>query len=106
VLVVEEGKKKLTITFGNLKNKLYITNMKKIFLFTAEWCPGCKTLEPIMDKISATIPVDKINIDYELDRARAANVMSVPTVVLAENGQEIKRFVGAKSYEQILEFIR
>jgi len=80
--------------------------MKKLFLFTAEWCPGCKTLEPIMDKISATIPVDKVNIDYEMDRARAANVMSVPTVVLAENGQEIKRSVGAKSYEQMLEFIK
>lgn len=80
--------------------------MKKLFLFTAEWCPGCKTLEPVMDKISATIPVEKINIDYEMDRARSANVMSVPTVVLAENGQEIKRFIGAKSYEQMLEFIQ
>ena len=80
--------------------------MKQLFLFTAEWCPGCKTLEPTMDRIKSTIPVEKINIDYESDRARAANVMSIPTVVLAENGQEIKRFVGAKTYEQVLEFIR
>ena len=80
--------------------------MKKIFLFTAEWCPGCKTLEPTMDRIKATIPVEKINIDYESDRARVANIMSIPTVVLAENGQEIKRFVGVKTYEQVLEFIR
>ena len=80
--------------------------MKQLFYFTAEWCQPCQSFSPIMDKISTTIPVDKINIDYELDRARAANVMSVPTVVLAENGQEIKRFVGAKSYEQMLEFIK
>jgi len=80
--------------------------MKQLFLFTAEWCPGCKTLEPTMDRIKSTIPVEKINIDYESSRAKAANVMSIPTVVLAENGQEIRRFVGAKSYEQILEFIR
>ena len=80
--------------------------MKKLFYFTAPWCVPCQSFSPIMDKISTTIPVDKINIDYELDRARAANVMSVPTVVLAENGQEIKRFVGAKSYEQMLEFIK
>jgi thioredoxin 1 len=81
--------------------------MKKIFLFTAEWCPGCKTLEPVMDRVrDAGVTVEKINIDYESDRARAANVMSIPTVVLAENGQEIKRFVGAKTYEQVLEFIR
>jgi thioredoxin 1 len=81
--------------------------MKKIFLFTAEWCPGCKTLEPVMDRVrDAGVTVEKINIDYESDRARAANVMSIPTVVLAENGQEIRRFVGAKTYEQVLEFIR
>jgi thioredoxin-like negative regulator of GroEL len=59
-----------------------------------------------MDKISSKISVEKINIDYETNRAKAANVMSIPTVVLAENGQEIRRFVGAKSYEQVLEFIR
>jgi thioredoxin 1 len=80
--------------------------MKQLFLFSADWCPGCKTLEPIMDKISQQIYVEKINIDYESNRAKSANVMSIPTVVLAENGQEIKRFVGAKSYEQVLEFIR
>jgi thioredoxin-like negative regulator of GroEL len=80
--------------------------MKKIFLFTAEWCPGCKTLEPVMDKINSTIPVEKVNIEYETDRTKAANVMSVPTVVLAENGQEIRRFSGVKSYEQVLEFIK
>jgi thioredoxin 1 len=80
--------------------------MKQLFLFTAEWCPGCKTLEPVMDKISSKIYVEKINIDYESDRVKAANVMSIPTVVLAENGKEIKRFVGVKSYEQVLEFIR
>jgi thioredoxin 1 len=80
--------------------------MKQIFYFSADWCPGCKTLEPVIDKISSKISVEKINIDYETNRAKSANVMSIPTVVLAENGQEIKRFVGAKSYEQVLEFIR
>ena len=79
--------------------------MKQLFLFTAEWCPGCKTLEPIMDKVSQQTYVEKINIDYESNRAKSANVMSIPTVVLAENGQEIRRFVGAKSYEQVMQFI-
>jgi thioredoxin 1 len=80
--------------------------MKQIFYFTAEWCVPCQSFSPVMDRIKATIPVEKINIDYESSRAKAANVMSIPTVVLAENGQEIKRFVGVKTYEQVLEFIR
>jgi thioredoxin 1 len=58
-----------------------------------------------MDKVGQQIGVQKINIDYEMDRARGANVMSVPTVILVENGQEVRRFVGAKSYEQVMQFI-
>ena len=79
--------------------------MKQLFYFTAPWCGPCKMLSPVMDQVSQSIPVEKINIDYEIDRAKSANVMSVPTVVLAENGQEIRRFVGARSYEQVMQFI-
>ena len=79
--------------------------MKQIFYFTAPWCQPCQVLGPTMDKVSQQMPVEKINIDYEMDRVRSANVMSVPTVVLTENGQEIRRFVGARSYEQVMQFI-
>jgi len=79
--------------------------MKQIFYFTAPWCGPCQVLGPIMDKVSQQIYVEKINIDYEMDRARTANVSSVPTVVVAENGREIRRFVGARSYEQVMHFI-
>jgi len=79
--------------------------MKKIFYFTAPWCQPCQVLGPIMDRVSGQIPVEKVNIDYEMERARSANVMSVPTVVLVENGQEVRRFTGARSYEQVMNFI-
>ena len=80
--------------------------MKQIWYFTADWCAPCKALGPTMDKVAEQVQVNKINIDYEIDRTKSANVTSIPTVVLAENGQEIKRFVGDKTYEQVLEFIR
>ena len=79
--------------------------MKQIFYFTADWCEPCQTLGPIMAKVAQQIPVEKINVDYEADRTKAANVMSVPTVVLTQNGQEIRRFVGARSFEQVIQFI-
>ena len=79
--------------------------MRQIFYFTAPWCQPCQVLGPIMDKVAGQLPVEKVNIDYEMDRARGANVMSVPTVILVENGQEVRRFVGARSYEQVMQFI-
>ena len=79
--------------------------MKKIFYFTAPWCEPCQVLGPIMDRVSGQLPVEKVNIDYEMERARSTNVGSVPTVILVENGQEIRRFTGARSYEQVMQFI-
>jgi thioredoxin-like negative regulator of GroEL len=58
-----------------------------------------------MDRVAKSISVEKITTDYEMERARSANVMSVPTVILVENGQEVRRFTGARSYEQVMQFI-
>lgn len=80
--------------------------MKKLYYYSAAWCVPCQTLSPIMDRISTQIHIEKINIDYEMDRARLANVSSVPTVILVENDQEVRRFVGVKSYQDIINFIK
>jgi len=79
---------------------------KELFYYTANWCQPCQTLGPIMEEIARQIPVHKQNIDY-VDPAilTATNVRNVPTVVLAENGQEIKRFVGIKSHSQIITWL-
>jgi thioredoxin-like negative regulator of GroEL len=79
--------------------------MKQIFYFTAEWCGPCRSLGPVMEKVAEKILVEKINIDYETDRTKAAKVMSIPTVVLVEKGEEIRRFTGPKSYQEVMNFI-
>jgi thioredoxin 1 len=80
--------------------------MKQLFYFSAEWCVPCQTLSPIMDQVSQKIPVQKINIDYEADVTSKYGVKSIPTVVLVENGQEVRRFTGARSFQQVLDFIQ
>lgn len=79
--------------------------MKTLFYFTANWCTGCQQLSPIMDQlIRQGMPIEKIDIEYETDRTKSANVLSIPTVVLAENGKEVRRFTGVKTKQQILDF--
>jgi hypothetical protein len=58
-----------------------------------------------MDRVSQQINVEKITTDYEMNKAQSANVRSVPTVILIENEQEVRRFVGTRSYEQVMQFI-
>jgi thioredoxin 1 len=79
--------------------------MKQLFYFSAEWCVPCQTLGPIMDQVSTQITVQKFNIDYEADLITKYGVRNIPTVVLVENGQEVRRFTGVKSYNDIIRFI-
>ena len=79
---------------------------KELFYYTANWCQPCQTLGPIMDEIARQIPVRKQNVDYtDPLLLESANVRSVPTVVLVENGQELKRFTGVKSNSQIITWL-
>jgi len=79
---------------------------KELYYYTAPWCNPCQTLGPIMDEVAKQISVRKQNIDY-VDPAvlTAANVKNVPTVILVENGQEIRRFNGVKSFNQIIDWL-
>jgi thioredoxin-like negative regulator of GroEL len=79
---------------------------KELFYYTANWCQPCQTLGPIMEEIARQIPVHKQNVDYtDPHLLEAANVRNVPTVILVENGQEIKRFTGVKSNSQIITWL-
>jgi len=79
--------------------------MRRLYYYSTPWCQPCQTLGPVMDQVGTVIPVVKVNVDYEADSAQRANVRSVPTVILVENDQEVRRFTGARSYEQIMQFI-
>jgi thioredoxin 1 len=79
--------------------------MKQLFYFSADWCQPCKTLAPIMEEVSSQIPVQKINIDYEADTITKYGVRNIPTVILVENGQEVRRFSGNRSYNDVIQFI-
>ena len=76
--------------------------MKQYLYFSAPWCGPCRMLGPVMERVNVTIPVQKVNIEEQSALAQQYNVRSIPTVVLLENGNEIKRIVGAKSESEYL----
>lgn len=76
--------------------------MKKLLDFYADWCPPCKTMIPVIEKLEKKFTVDKINVDDKQEMAANYSVMSIPTYVILEDDKEIKRFVGATP-ENVLE---
>ncbi|HAM08170.1 MAG TPA: thioredoxin [Collinsella sp.] len=67
--------------------------------FWAPWCGPCRSLSPIVDEVAdelaGKITVAKCNVDDNQDLAMKFGVMSIPTLVIFKNGEEIDRSVGA-----------
>ena len=79
--------------------------MKQLYYFSAPWCAPCKALGPTMNRVAEQVQVNKINIDYEADVVQKYGVRNIPTVILVENGQEVRRFSGNRSYNDVIQFI-
>lgn len=79
---------------------------KKVLLdFYAEWCGPCRMVSPIVDEIANEHPefiVGKVNVDEEEALAREFGVMSIPMLVVMENGEIVNKAVGARAKAQIL----
>lgn len=72
----------------------------------ATWCGPCKMLAPVLDEISEEITTTKffkIDVDDNEDVAREYNVMSIPTVLVFENGNLINTIVGLRGKEYLVE---
>ena len=78
----------------------------KYLYFSAAWCGPCKTLSPIMNKVSAQISVEKIDVDLDYERAQKYGVRNIPTVILVDGVTEVKRFVGVQQKQIYLNEVR
>lgn len=72
--------------------------------FYAEWCGPCKMLGPVLEVIDK-IDVLKVNVDDNQELARKYGVMSIPCLILFENGEEVKRTLGFMPKAKVEEFI-
>ena len=73
--------------------------------FYADWCGPCKMLAPILEEVAEERPdvkVCKINVDEEPELARQFRVMSIPTLILFEQGKAASQSVGVRPKEDIL----
>ena len=73
--------------------------------FWAEWCGPCKKVSPILDEISEEygLLVGKLNIDENPVKTQEYSVISIPTMVLFEDGFVVKTIIGAKPKHKMLE---
>ena len=76
--------------------------------FWAEWCGPCKMIAPIPEEIAVeqeNIKIAKVNVDDSPDLARRYEIMSIPALIVFENGEPAKKLIGAKPKGALLEEI-
>jgi thioredoxin 1 len=80
--------------------------MKEVLKFSATWCTPCKILSKTIESLDEMpVVIKEIDIDDNIDMASSYNIRSVPTLVMLEDGVEIKRKSGTLTSKQLMEFL-
>ena len=99
----------IKITSENYENEVLNSDKPVLLDFWAAWCGPCKMVSPLVDEIAlenADIKVGKINVDEQPELATKFGVMSIPTLVVMENGKEVNRSIGAMPKANILKLVK
>lgn len=99
----------IKITAENYENEVLNSDKPVLLDFWAAWCGPCKMVSPLVDEIAlenVDIKVGKINIDEQPELAAKFGVMSIPTLVVMENGKEVNRSIGAMPKASILKLVK
>lgn len=77
--------------------------------FWAEWCGPCKMIRPVVEEIAAEfegkIQVGKLNVDENQSVPASLKVISIPTLILFKDGQELERSIGYKTKDELSRFL-
>ena len=77
--------------------------------FYAEWCGPCKMLSPIIEDISdnnSNYVFYKVNVDEAPEISRKYGIMSIPTLIKFENGEEKEKSIGMRSKDDLAEWLK
>ena len=95
----------INVTKNNFESEVLKSDKKVLVDFWAPWCGPCRMVVPIVEEIADErddIKVCKINVDEEGDIASQFGIMSIPTLMVFENGKVINTVTGARPKDDIL----
>lgn len=83
------------------------TGSCEIWEFTADYCPGCRQMEPAIQQAKAAgLPIRQFHLDREPGPAAQLGITKIPAIVIVVDGQPVSKKVGPATYEQLVQLYR
>ena len=82
-----------------------LKNKKVLVDFYADWCGPCRMMGSVLDNIE-DIDVLKVNVDKFSSLSQKYGIMSIPNLILFDDGNIVKNHIGFMSEDELKEFIK
>ena len=92
------------INQDNFEEEVLKAPGKVLVDFWATWCGPCRMQGPIVDELSeerSDVKFCKLDVDDNMDIAQTYRVMSIPTLILFENGEIRQTMVGLRQKAEL-----
>ncbi|MBQ3376284.1 MAG: thioredoxin [Erysipelotrichaceae bacterium] len=78
--------------------------------FFADWCGPCKMLAPVLERLAEEFGEDlhvyKVNVDNDMELARAFRVVSIPSLFLLKDGEVVNSTMGFQNIDALRKFVK
>lgn len=97
------------VTAADFETEVLKSKTPVLVDFFATWCPPCKALSPILEKIAtekaADLKIVKVDVDASPEIAAQYAIQSMPTLLIIRDGEVISRTVGAAPKSEVIKWI-